>query len=459
MKIWEFFENLDEFVYAADMDSYEILYMNKKAREAYGFTSNKGVIGKKCYEILQKSNAPCAICTNHLLTPGNFKEWRYYNPVIHKHLELKDTMIEVNKRRCRIELAIDVSMRERQNEAACRYENLETLVNESIRIALMASTPNKSLEIILEHLGKILKGERAYIFERNTRGGDDNTYEWVAEGITPERENLQNLPPEVCANWYQNFKENKNIVIEDLEDIREEDPLQYANLKRQNICSIVVVPLYDERKVIGFYGIDNPPKESMDYIQNILQIIGHFIVSSLKRRDLIKQLERISYLDQLTKLGNRFAMNEYALQMGRRDSIGVVYCDITGLKRVNDTEGHEAGDRLILRACEGLEIAFHGYGLFRIGGDELLALCPQIKEDELKNKIEKLKKDLQEKEVVMAIGAIWEKENSIPLDKLLSLAEELMNKDKKAYYKALGEKSGGGGREYLRDCKEREDKR
>lgn len=61
---------------------------------------------------------------------------------------------------------------------------------------------------------------------------DVDTHEWVANGITPEKDNLQNLPPEICANWYRQFCEDKNIIIEDLEDIRESDPLQYDNLKR-----------------------------------------------------------------------------------------------------------------------------------------------------------------------------------------------------------------------------------
>ena len=55
--------------------------------------------------------------------------------------------------------------------------------------------------------------------------------------------------------------EDKNIMIHDLEDIREIDPLQYENLKRQNIHSIVVVPLYDNDAVMGFYGIDNLSKQ------------------------------------------------------------------------------------------------------------------------------------------------------------------------------------------------------
>ncbi len=172
---------------------------------------------------------------------------------------------------------------------------LETVINEGLRAALREESPDRSLEVLLQYLGKALNGERTYIFERNESGGDDNTYEWVAEGVEAEKENLQDVPPEVCELWYRNFNIGRHIVIEDLETIREEDPLQYQNLKKQNIRSIVVIPLYDDGTVIGFYGVDNPPVKMLEYASNILQTAAYFIVSSLKRRDLVRELQKRSH--------------------------------------------------------------------------------------------------------------------------------------------------------------------
>ncbi len=437
-KIWEFFENLNEYVYVSDMDSYELLYMNRKLREMYGFHSLEEIAGKKCYEVLQNCSGPCAICNNHELSEGYFKEWGYYNPILGKHLVLKDTVIIDNGRRCRIEIALDAEVSEWKSNRIHSYQNMEKLVNEGLRLALQATTPDSTIEVILEYIGKALKAERTYIFERNETGGDDNTYEWVANGITPEKDNLQNVPPEVCANWYRKFSENKKVVIEDLEDIREEDPLQYENLKRQNIHSLVVIPLYDDKNVIGFYGVDNPPIEMLDYTYDMLQIMGHFIISSLKRRNLVKMLQYMSYSDQLTKFGNRYAMNEHINNIPDGESVGVVFCDVTGLKRVNDTKGHKAGDQLIIRACESLRRVFSDYELFRIGGDEFLALCPAISEEALNKKVEALKKDIQENSIIMAIGSVWQKEGKKNIDLLLSESERLMYEDKSAYYKTAG---------------------
>ncbi len=437
-KIWEFFENMDEVVYVSDVDSYDLVYMNKKALELYGFQSLGELAGKKCYEILQNSSSPCSICNNQELKKDHFKEWLFYNPILEKHMMLKDTVVEEDGRRYRVEIAIDPCKQELRGNMLRGYENLEATINEGLRMALMQKTPSKTLEVLLEYMGKALGGERTYIFEKNEKGHDDNTYEWVASGVSPEKENLQDLPPEVCANWYENFSIGKHIVIKKLADIKENNPLQYDILKRQNIHSLVVVPLYDDGEAIGFYGVDNLPKESLEYASNMLQIMAHFIISSLRRRNLIRRLRDMSYCDQLTKIGNRHAMNEFIENRQRHTCLGIVYCDVTGLKRLNDSEGHEAGDRLIINACESLKRAFGGHGLFRIGGDELLAICTGMEEQELWEKTAQLKKELKEKKIHMAVGAVWETDSLAGIDRLISAAERKMYQDKAEYYRSSG---------------------
>lgn len=438
-KIWEFFRNMNELVYVSDMDTYEVIWMNKKALDVYGHDSLDEVVGKKCYEVLQHCQNPCAVCNNQDLQPGYFKEWQYYNPVLQRHTVLKNTMVEDDGRRCRVEIALDASTQEWKNSTRCNNnENLEAIVNEGLRVALHAATPDKSLEVILEYLGEAQNGDRAYIFERNEQGGHDNTYEWVANGVRPEKDNLQNVPYEVCSSWYRNFRENRYIMIENIENLRDSDPMLYEVLKRQDIQTLVVVPLYENGEVIGFFGVDNTPVERMEYASDMLQIMGHFIISTIRRRNLFKELREMSYCDQLTGIGNRHAMQHYISQIQKNKSIGVVYGDITGLKRVNDEQGHEAGDRLIACASESMHRVFGDYGVFRIGGDEFLALCSGIEQTELEKRVERLHADMEENSVKIAIGVVWNPEGTAGMDALLTESEQRMYEDKSAYYKATG---------------------
>ena len=174
-----------------------------------------------------------------------------------------------------------------------------------------------------------------------------------------------------------------------------------------------LLPIFDEGQIIAFYGVDNPPSMSLEYTSDMLQIMASFLGSCIKRRNLMRKLEDLSYMDALTHLGNRFALGKFAEQMEKDQSIGVVYCDITDLKYVNDHEGPtKAGDQLILRASKCLEQAFADYGVFRIRGDELLVLCPQIAEKTLEERITLLQELMKDASVNMALGVIWEEKTT-----------------------------------------------
>ena len=437
-KIWEFYENMDECMYVADIDTHELIYMNKKALNIYGFKSVDEVAGKKCYEILQNSSGPCKICNNEDLSVGQFKEWRYFNPILNKHFILKDTIIEDEGRRCRAELALDVTFEEQQKGIVDNYRDLELVVNNGIRVAFQATSPDEEIDIILEYMGKALNADRVYIVEKDEKDFDNNTYEWCADGVEPEKDSLQNLVPDICRGWYDMFGKDKDIVIADIDKLKVEEADVYDILSRQNIKALVAVPLYTDGKISGFYGVDNPPQKYMEYAHNMLQIVGYFISSCIRRRNLLMQLENMSYKDALTKLGNRFLVEKFVKRLDKNKCIGAVYCDITGLKNVNDTQGHEAGDKLILRASDCLKKIFSDYGIFRIGGDEFLVLCPEITEDDLYKKTEQLKECSKKSNSLMAVGAAWRENFYEGLDKLLTESEHNMYIDKSEYYRKAG---------------------
>ena len=56
-----------------------------------------------------------------------------------------------------------------QHSGIQSVQNLEAVINECLRVALLEETPDQSLEVLLKHLGKALNGERTYIFEQKDR--------------------------------------------------------------------------------------------------------------------------------------------------------------------------------------------------------------------------------------------------------------------------------------------------
>ena len=327
------------------------------------------------------------------------------------------------------------------------YQNIETLVNEGLHIAMSHVLADDSLDVILSYLGKILKADRVYIFEKNVRGNDDNTYEWAREGVSEEKENLQDVPAEVCANWYQDFSEGKITIVKDLEEVKNQNQLLYEVLKVQNISSIVTVPLFEDGVPIGFYGVDNPPVDMLDYTANLLQMMGYFVLALLRQRNLQKELLHMSYNDDLTKVGNRRFFADTIQKMTDEDAVGFVYCDVTGLKRLNDSEGHQAGDKLLLQVTSILKEVFSKEQIFRLGGDEFVVLFRSSDYDLFQDKVLQIMfqhKILQlrelsiQRQVNLAIGSSWAQNPGNKLIELLSEAEEKMYQDKAEFYRCAG---------------------
>jgi diguanylate cyclase (GGDEF)-like protein len=433
-KIWEFYENMNEIVYVCDVKTHDVVYMNRKTRELYGIQSIEDMKGKKCYELFQKGSVPCGFCNNERLAVGHFEEWEDFNPVMGKQYILKDTLIEEDGRCYRMELAIELSAQDLQKKSIREYINNETIINEGLRISLSAVTPDESFGSLLEYIGKALHCDRIYIFEEKQGSYFSNTYEWCAEGVTPQIDNLQKIPREDAGIWLEQFQLRKNVIIPNVEDIKTSDPVMYTYLLPQDIHSLVVSPLKFNHNIIGFYGVDNPPEELLNSISTLFLILGNFIVSLIRRRDLFKQLEKMSFYDQLTCVGNRHAMEAFVTKMQPENSIGVVYCDVMGLKKVNDVEGHQAGDALLIRACEALKRTFPKHSLFRIGGDEFIVLCAGITKEELEEKTELLKHDMKEHSAMMAVGCVWREKSVEDIDHLLLEADEAMYRDKRQYY-------------------------
>ena len=434
--LWDFYENLNEIVYVSDMDTYDLIYMNKKAREIYGLSSQEEVCGQKCYQLLQGNSSPCSMCTNSILQEGQFHEWKYFNPIIRRTLVMKDTMLHQENHRFRLQLTVDVTDHEKQKLELRDYISHESFINDTLRLALSAPTPAQSLNVLLEQLGQTMECERVYIFEETSMHTFNNTYEWCSADVTPQKDNLQNVPYAAVSIWYESFLKNQNVIIKDIEMIRHSDPAAYAYLVPQDIHSLVVSPLIFKGEILGFYGVDNPPQNHLNHISTMFQVLGHFITSILRRRDLVKKLESLSYYDQLTGALNRHGMTQHADSLPIEKSLSLCYCDVLGLKKVNDSFGHAEGDALLIRTFQCLKKHFPMDTIFRLGGDEFLISIPDITEEDFLMRLQSLKQDMERFQISLSLGPLWIPAYNGNFTELLMEADHLMYDEKRRYYES-----------------------
>ena len=172
---------------------------------------------------------------------------------------------------------------------------------------------------------------------------------------------------------------------------------------------------------------------------SLLRAVLPYISQAIVLQKMQKQQEYLSYHDDLTGLLNRNSFVGYLGEVKQEElkSLGALSVDINGLKNFNKEFGREYGDEVVIRVGEVLEEYFRGAMVFRLTGDEYLAIMENVSyEDFMKNvhgahnKLDNISLGL------VTMGYAWEKID-IDVDSLVSDAENMMREEKQKYYKHL----------------------
>ncbi|MCL6559434.1 MAG: diguanylate cyclase, partial [Firmicutes bacterium] len=129
---------------------------------------------------------------------------------------------------------------------------------------------------------------------------------------------------------------------------------------------------------LGLY-LDCRSNPILDENGDIQMVVEQFY-DVTERRRVEEQLRYLTLHDSLTGLYNRAYFEEEMRRLGsgRHTPIGIIVCDVDGLKLVNDTLGHDAGDRLLAAAANVIRGSFRPDDMVaRIGGDEFAILLPK----------------------------------------------------------------------------------
>ena len=316
-------------------------------------------------------------------------------------------------------------------------ERLEiaTILNKCIAELISGEDEDASISNLLRIISGYFDGDRSYIVQIDEKSNVcTNTYEYAMNGVTAEKDNLQEVPMEMLDIWMDSFRKNGLYYIPDIEE--EQGQPYYETLKMQDITRLLAVPLNSDGKIIGFLGVDNPRLHYEDH--TLLSSIQYFLTDSLKAKERKACLQYMSYRDMLTTLYNRNRYIQVLEGMQAKTVIktGVAYIDINGLKRVNDLYGHEAGDRLIINTARSM-LAILPENAYRVGGDEFVLICFDMDEKIFRSKVRDICDSIAAKRISVSVGVVWE-ESSSELETMLRRADDLMYAEKKKYYEKHG---------------------
>lgn len=254
----------------------------------------------------------------------------------------------------------------------------------------------------------------------------------------------------LCAETMQDALEhlaggNVDIILLDIEN-PETGGLQRVTALLEEYDEVPLVVLTGSKDTD--FGVRALEKGAQDYlVKAILQpdALRRSVRYAIERHRLVSELKRRALIDDLTGLYNRrgfFYLGEHALSLAERNNTKqfILFADVDDLKVVNDTRGHEAGDRYLIQAAEYLRHVFRGSDILaRIGGDEFAVIAQAVSKESILSVRRRFDNGLLEwnrkldykDQLSMSVGIVFaDKPSPAALDAYLAEADHLMYREK-----------------------------
>ena len=249
---------------------------------------------------------------------------------------------------------------------------------------------------------------------------------------------------DIADSWTGLIAGSNCLVVKDehdMEVVKDRNPLWYESFTSAHGKNIILFPLKFREKLLGYIWAMNYDAAKATSIKETFETTASILASAISNNLLMDRLKVLSSKDILTGVMNRNEMNNYVDKLSLDSnkagiSVGVIFADLNGLKRVNDEYGHNSGDTLLKNASKALEEVFDTDQIFRAGGDEFTIIATGITEEELGKRAEAIREVSRKYEhVCFAIGQCYDDDKS-NVRHALRIADERMYEDKRKFYEA-----------------------
>lgn len=423
----EAFDSTDLSVVVSDPDTHDLLYCNPAMRKRSGIPLDAPLNGLKCYEQMAGLSAPCPDCCEPRLRCGRFISRVFHNPVAGADFLLRDTLIPWHGKNCHFSTCLNLDDYLVKDTQFSHMLSVETSVNDAIRLGMYETDPVHGIRQMMSRIGRQLGADRILLAEET---GDTVTltYVWEADGIIPLGKDFQPIPRRELRPVFDQFSKNSTFSIPDMTAYWKANPdlsPHVPGLKRVALARLML-----DGQPYGFIDAINPAEDKFHLAEELLSSLTRFFAILLRNRDLMQRLDRLSKSDQLTGLLNRRGFKDCLAALPENRQYAFVFGDLNGLKKANDTEGHEAGDQLIVAAADVFRHVGQTDFIFRMGGDEFL-MIQEIRHPEDANAlVNKLEAHFQTAGISIALGCTTAASPIDDIDTVLTRADALMYRQK-----------------------------
>ncbi|MCR5735204.1 MAG: GGDEF domain-containing protein [Lachnospiraceae bacterium] len=246
----------------------------------------------------------------------------------------------------------------------------------------------------------------------------------------------------IVCKWQEIMAGSNCFIIsneKELKAVEQKDPEWYKTLVFSGIKSLVLYPLRVKDNLYGYIFASNFNSDKITFIREVMELNSFILSGEVENYRMHQKLEELSRMDILLGVFNSNAMNQRITELMEgsceiEKGLGVVFIDVNGLKRVNDTLGHNEGDEMLKKVSAKLKSVFTGKEIYRAGGDEFLIITTDMDKDEFYSTFERLKAVSRVAgEPAFALGAHFD-EKDHDIKEIMHIADSNMYKNKAEYY-------------------------
>lgn len=354
-------------------------------------------------------------------------EWESIDTDARKYYRFQSGMFEKEGKLYQIHFVTDITEYMGLNRDVTKYMSLFKKLS-GFQTAVLEKLSDSYYEL-LPMLTDYFKTSKAYFFIQHEGNVDIITYSKMGNVYSNDRIGLN----KDIGKVFSMTGEDDIIISAFAEEIRQ--VLLLGGSKEDSRFLMLCNGSVSGQKYAVYLNVwPGMDKQSLSEA-TLMSVIGLFVENGIMRERLVYESEHDS-LTGLYNKGKYLAMSQKEYQS--LDSIGVFNFDVNNLKVMNDTYGHEAGDKLLIKAANSIRkvtnARVHGY---RMGGDEFLMIACNVSPEEIETLKVRWEEELARLNTaddgincVIAAGIV-SGDKGYKLDELMKQADCLMYEDKK----------------------------